>query len=143
MLAHVIDIDLSGKAALVTGAGAGIGREIALWLARAGAAVAVNDKDVERGKATALEIKDDGGNPGGVVANVRNPEAVENMVAAVVEAFGRLDIAVNNVGNTAGVMARPFLEMPIGDAFTIIEQNLLSTYACCLEEARQMVAQGD
>jgi NAD(P)-dependent dehydrogenase (short-subunit alcohol dehydrogenase family) len=143
MLAHVIEIDLSGKVALVTGAGAGIGREIALWLARAGAAVAVNDRDADRADRTAGEIKDTGGRPGVAVANVRDPAAVERMVAAVVTDFGRLDIAVNNVGNTGGVVAQPFLDMSVDDAFTIIDQNLRATYACCLAEARAMVTQGD
>src|SRR3954463_3027638 len=104
MLAHVIEIDLSGKTALVTGAGAGIGREIALWLARAGAAVTVNDKDGGRAEATVKEIAGDGGRATTAVANVRDPDSVERMVGSVVDAFGRLDIAVNNVGNTGGVI---------------------------------------
>jgi NAD(P)-dependent dehydrogenase (short-subunit alcohol dehydrogenase family) len=141
MLAHVIEIDLSGKAALVTGAGAGIGREIALWLARAGAAVAVNDIDPDRARRTADEIGDEAGKAVIAPANVRDPQQVSAMVDRVVTELGRIDIAVNNVGNTAGVVARPFLEMTVDDAFTIIDQNLRATYACCLAEAKALVAQ--
>src|SRR4051794_18193401 len=94
-----VEIDLSGKAALVTGAGAGIGREIARWLARAGAAVAVNDIRDTHAAAVVAEIEAEGGRAVPLVANLRDDAAVDAAVAEVVSALGGLDIAVNNIGN--------------------------------------------
>jgi 7-alpha-hydroxysteroid dehydrogenase len=137
-----IQISLDGSVALVTGAGAGIGREIARWLARAGAAVAVNDIDGERARATVALIAEDGGQAIDVVADVRQPDLAAALPQRVVDALGRLDVAVNNVGMTAGRVARPFIEAPASDAAAIVEQNLLATYQCCLAEAKILVAQG-
>ena len=69
-----ITISLDGSVALVTGAGAGIGQQIAQWLARAGAAVAVNDIDGARAQATTEAIKAEGGRAVTVVADVSDPE---------------------------------------------------------------------
>ena len=77
-----ITIDHAGKVALVTGAGAGIGREIARWLARAGAAVAVNDARAEKAAETVASIEAEGGRAIAVVADCRDDAQVERMVAA-------------------------------------------------------------
>jgi NAD(P)-dependent dehydrogenase (short-subunit alcohol dehydrogenase family) len=138
-----IEISLDGSVALVTGSGAGIGREIARWLARAGAAVAVNDINGERAEETVALIGAEGGRAAAVVADVRQPDLAAGLSQRVIDAFGRLDIAVNNVGMTAGRVARPFLESSAQDAGAIVEQNLLATYQCCLSEAKSLVAQGD
>jgi 3-oxoacyl-[acyl-carrier protein] reductase len=76
-----IEIDHSGRAALVTGAGAGIGREIARWMARAGAAVAVNDVRPERAGAVVAEIEAEGGKAVAVPADCRDDAQVDVMVA--------------------------------------------------------------
>ena len=90
-----IRIDHAGRTALVTGAGAGIGREIARWLARAGAAVAVNDLRAERAEVVVAEINDEGGTAIAVAADCRDEAAVDAMVATVADRLGALDIAVN------------------------------------------------
>ena len=138
-----ITISLDGSVALVTGSGAGIGQQIALWLARAGAAVAVNDIDTDRAQATAAAITADGGRAVALVANVRDPEQAAALGHRVVASLGRMDIAVNNVGMTAGHVARPFIATPVEDAVAIIGQNLHATYQCCLAEAEVLVAQDD
>lgn len=138
-----IEISLTGSTALVTGAGAGIGREIARWLARAGAAVAVADINGDWADETVSLVEGEGGRAIAVVADVRRDDDVAAMLAAVVDRLGRLDVAVNNVGMTAGRRARPFLATPVEDAVAIVEQNLLATYRCCLAEARTLVDQGD
>lgn len=137
-----IELSLNGSAALVTGSGAGIGREIARWLARAGAAVAVADINAEWADETVALIEGEGGRAVSLVADVRRSDEVQALVARVVEDLGGLDIAVNNVGMTAGRKARPFLATPVEDAVAIVEQNLLATYRCCLAEAQTMVARG-
>jgi NAD(P)-dependent dehydrogenase (short-subunit alcohol dehydrogenase family) len=114
-----IEVDLAGKAALVTGAGAGIGAEIARWLARAGAAVAV--VDVREAFANAV---------------------VGRMVAEAVEALGGLDIAVNNIGMTAGRGAVSVVEADGSYWRDLIDQNLVLTALCAGAEARVLLAQG-
>ena len=137
-----IDLGLSGKHALVTGAGAGSGRAIATWLARAGCAVAVNDIDEQRAVETVAMIHAEGYAAVAAVANVRNESAVAAMIDATVRDLGGLDVAINNVGMLAGQHARPFIETD-GDHFRdIVEQNLFATALCCRLEARAMIGQG-
>ena len=135
-------VDLSGKAALVTGAGAGIGAEIARWLARAGASVAVADVRGEEAEQVAASIRSDGGRAVTIVANCRDDPQIERMVQATVDGLGGLDIAVNNIGMTAGRGGRRIVDMD-GDYWRdLIDQNLVLTALCGRAEARVMVAQG-
>src|SRR3989475_9946775 len=91
---------LAGRAAVVTGAGAGIGKGIALGLAAFGARVAVLELDAATAHATAAELERAGGQAPALPADVRDGEAVERAVAATVERFGGIDVLVNNVGGT-------------------------------------------
>lgn len=87
-----------GKVCIVTGAGRGIGREIARRMASEGAAVAVDDIDLETARAVAQEICDEGGNAFGIQADVSRDEDVLRLVGETVSRLGRLDILVNNAG---------------------------------------------
>lgn len=88
---------LQGKVALVTGGGRGIGRDISRVLARHGATVAVNySASAEKAERVVREITEAGGTAQAFHADVRDAEAVQQMVSAVVEKFGRLDGLVNN-----------------------------------------------
>lgn len=89
---------LEGKVALVTGAASGIGRATAQVLARDGAKVVASDVDTEGGKETVRLIEAEGGEAKFVEANVADPESVKALVDSTVEAYGKLDIAVNNAG---------------------------------------------
>jgi 3-oxoacyl-[acyl-carrier protein] reductase len=94
-------IDLTGKAALITGGSRGIGKAIALRLARQGADVAFSYKgNAEAAKATAGEIETIGAKALAVQGDVRDPESAEAVVKAALEAFGKVDILVNNAGVT-------------------------------------------
>jgi 3-oxoacyl-[acyl-carrier protein] reductase len=89
--------ELGGRVALVTGAGRNIGRAIALRLAAAGAAVVINGRrDHQAVNAVAAEITAAGGEAIAVLADVADAAAVEGLVTAAVERFGRLDILINN-----------------------------------------------
>jgi NAD(P)-dependent dehydrogenase (short-subunit alcohol dehydrogenase family) len=138
-----ISIDHHGKVALVTGAGAGIGREIARWLARGGAAVAVNDVRAEHAAAVVAEIEAEGGRAVPVIANCRDDAQIERMIAETVERLGGLDIAVNNIGNLpAGRGLKPFVEMDGEYWRDLVDQNLVLAALCARAEARALLDQG-
>lgn len=90
--------DLTGKVAAVSGAGRGIGKTIALALARAGVDLVVFSRTEEQFRATAQEIEALGRHALGLQVDVSNPEDVEAMVSSVMEEFGHLDVMVNNAG---------------------------------------------
>jgi NAD(P)-dependent dehydrogenase (short-subunit alcohol dehydrogenase family) len=91
-----------GKVAIVTGGGSGLGRAIAVELARLGASVAVAGRRPEPLDETVSLLAGDGL---GVPTDVRDPEAVDGLVAAAVERFGRLDVLVNNAAGNFVVKA--------------------------------------
>ncbi|MGY8627637.1 3-hydroxybutyrate dehydrogenase [Chromobacterium violaceum] len=91
-------MQLNGKVALITGAASGIGKEIALVYARAGAAVAIADINLDAARKTADEIISAGGKAIGVAMDVTSEDAVNQGTQQVVDAFGQLDILVSNAG---------------------------------------------
>jgi len=135
-----IDLGLTGKRALVTGAAVGIGRGIARWLAAAGCDVVVADKDAGHLDDAVTEIAATGARVLGTVVDLRQPDAVRGMVDHVLEALGGLDIAVNNVGSLAGRAPGLFVELDDDGLRDIVEQNLFVTMWSCHAEARAMVA---
>lgn len=137
-----VEIDHSGKVALVTGSGAGIGREIARWMARAGAAVAVNDIQAENADETVALIAEEGGTASAFAADLRDDAAIDGLVTDVVAWGGRLDIAVNNVGMMAGRSPTRFVDMDGAYWRDIVEQNLVLTALCGRAEALVMMEQG-
>ena len=129
-------IDLSSKAALVTGGGRGIGKEIALCLANAGCDVAISDIDVDTAQATASEIKSLGRNSLALKGDVSNGTDVEAMFAAFIDKFQKIDILVNNAGITRdGLLVR----MKEADWDLVLNVNLKSAFLCCKEAARPMM----
>ena len=95
-------MDIRDKVALVTGAGYGIGRGIALRLAAAGASVVVNDVHKEHGRETSSIIAEAGGKAAFVDADVTLDAEIRRAIAFAEETFGGLDILVNNVGTAKG-----------------------------------------
>ena len=95
-----LDGPLTGKVALVTGSGRGIGQQIAFKLARAGASVVVNDLDADPAAETVEKIAADGGTATAVVGSVLDAEFPERFVSTAVETYGGLHIVVNNAGFT-------------------------------------------
>src|ERR1700683_1567394 len=93
-----IQVDLSGRIALVTGASRGLGRSIAIDLAAAGAKVACVSSNAETYTETATAIQAAGGTAHAMVADVTNSQRVDEVVAEVVKLWSGLDILVNNAG---------------------------------------------
>lgn len=130
---------LAGRTALVTGAGSGIGKAYALALAEAGADVAAVDMNAETAQATAAEIAERGVRSLALTVDVTKAEQVQGMVDAVVAAWGKLDIAVNNAGITRRGAAEDLSE---ADWDTVIDVDLKSVFLCCQAEGRHMLARG-
>ncbi len=134
----MIDYGLSGKVALVTGAGGGIGRAAALAFAHSGASVLVADIDDAGGAETVRLVEAAGGTAAYQHCNVGDGASVKAMVQAAVERFGRLDCAFNNAGiNNLGANEYDddIWERSLG-------VNLTGVMMCMREEAEVMLAQG-
>jgi NAD(P)-dependent dehydrogenase (short-subunit alcohol dehydrogenase family) len=125
---------------LITGVLTGIGRATALTFARRGAAVAVSGRHDEAGKALAGELRDLGARAEFIRADVRFDERLAALAAAVVERFGRLDVAVNNAG-TDGEFS-PVAELTAGKYATTFDTNVLGTLLSMKHELRVMQQQG-
>ncbi|WIA30154.1 hypothetical protein OEZ86_000246 [Tetradesmus obliquus] len=130
---------LTGKAALVTGAGQGIGRAWAHALGEAGAAVAVVDLDLAKAQAVAGELLSKGVRALAVQADVASKKDCQRMVAAAVAGLGRLDIAVNNAGINRNSAAE---DTPEGEWDMTFAVNAKGVFLSCQAEASHMLAQG-
>jgi len=129
-------VSLAGKCALVTGGGRGIGREIAMALAEAGADIGISDIDEQTARATADEIKALGRRTVALKANVAAAADVEAMFGGFLGQFGKMDILVNNAGITRDGLA---VRMKEEDWDAVLGVNLKSAFLCCREAARPMM----
>jgi len=130
---------LAGKVALVTGASRGIGRAIALDLARNGAHVVVNYAgNVEKANEVVNEIKELGQESFAIKADVSNQEEVTNMIKEVLNRFNQLDILVNNAGVTKDNLIMRMKESEWDDVINI---NLKGVFNCTKAVTRQMMKQ--
>ncbi len=131
--------DLSGKVAIVTGGGSGLGRLFCEALAEFGASISLCDIDEEGAKGTADIVKKIGQNSLPIKADVNNPVDVQQMVDETVKKYGRIDILVNN----AGINARPakIAEIPIEDWDRVLGIDLRGVFLCTRAVIPVMVKQ--
>ncbi|MDI6827121.1 MAG: 3-oxoacyl-[acyl-carrier-protein] reductase [Armatimonadota bacterium] len=132
---------LEGKVAIVTGAGRegkGIGRSIALALAREGADIVIADYVFEAAEAVAEEVRSFGRRAVAVRANVANPADAEAIVQKALDEFGKVDILVNNAGITRDAL---ILKMSEEDWDLVIDTNLKGTFNCTKAVIRPMLKQ--
>ena len=129
-------IDLTGRTALVTGAGPNIGREIAATLARAGATALCNDVDAGNAEAAAAWVKESGGVGVPAAFDVTKPDEVEAAVDRAAAEHGIIDILVNNAAITIpkGILATSYEEWQ-----RVININLTGMFLCCQAVAKKLV----
>jgi NAD(P)-dependent dehydrogenase (short-subunit alcohol dehydrogenase family) len=135
--------DLSGRIALVTGAGQGIGAGIAATLAESGATVVVNDLVAERAEASAAAVRDAGGRASAAAFDVTDHQAVDAAVAAIAAEVGPVDVLVNNAGIPADASwARRFADSQPAEWRLAVDLNLYGVMNCCRAVLPAMTERG-
>jgi len=132
--------DFSGKVALVTGSGSGIGRAVAMGFAEHGAQVIVADIDTPGGEETVRRIEGRGGMAVFIQMDVANEQDVKNAVDFAFAHYGRLDFANNNAG-IEGACA-PLVDYSKAEWDKVVAVNLTGVYLCLRYELQQMLKQG-
>jgi len=126
------------QAAIVTGAGQGIGYEICKQLAQQGCAVLLNDKDVALAATAAEKICQMGGKCIPLAGDAADLQFIEEMVRVSIKNFGRLTIAIANAGIT---LFGPFLQYPLRDFQQVMRLNLEGSFFLAQQAAKQMIGQ--
>ncbi len=131
-------MELDGKVALITGAAQGIGKAIALILAKNGADIVVSDINLEKAQETSREIEAIGRRSMAIKVDVSKSEEVEQMVEKIINEFGKIDILVNNAGITRDKL---ILRMTEEDWDAVLNVNLKGTFNCTKAVIRHMSKQ--
>jgi NAD(P)-dependent dehydrogenase (short-subunit alcohol dehydrogenase family) len=129
--------DLSGKTAIVTGGGKGIGRQMAQGLAEAGANLVLCARHVEACEQAAAELEQLGVHALGLACDVRDPEHVQAVVERTVDELGAVDILVNNAGTVWGASPE---DMPLEGWQKVVDVNLTGVFLCSQAAGRKMIA---
>jgi NAD(P)-dependent dehydrogenase (short-subunit alcohol dehydrogenase family) len=131
---------LRDKVVIVTGAARGLGQVYAIRLAKEGAKVVATD--IQDSSVTAGEIKKMGGQAIGVRTDVTNEESTREMAQKTIEAFGRIDVLINNAAIFAEILKRPFWEIPAEEWDAVMAVNLKGPFLCAKAVYPQMKKQG-
>ena len=132
---------LAERVAIVTGAGNGIGKAIALGLAREGAKVAIAELDLEAAAQTEQEILNSGGSGKAIATNVSSEESTASMVKQVVDAFGRVDILINDAAHPP-LPRKPWYELSVEEWNKPFSVDLLGCFLCSKAVFPYMRSQG-
>lgn len=130
--------DLSGKVAIITGGGTGVGRATALVLSKHGATVVLASRKMQNLEAVAQEVKAQGGRALPVRTDVKVAADVEGLVKTTMEEFGQIDILVNNAG---GTYMKPAEELTVENWDNLAALNVRGPFLGCLYAGRVMIQQ--
>jgi 3-oxoacyl-[acyl-carrier protein] reductase len=128
---------LRHRVAIVTGSGQGIGRGVAMCLARAGAHLVIADLAAERITSVTAAVEDLGVQALGMPTDVSRADDVERMIRQTVERFGQIDILVNNAGT---LVVKPMVEQTEEEWDRVLDVNLKGVFLCCRQVLPEMIA---
>jgi NAD(P)-dependent dehydrogenase (short-subunit alcohol dehydrogenase family) len=131
--------DLSGRVAIVTGAGRGLGRTMALALASAGAAIVATARSHGEIESLRTEIRDLGWTAEAFTTDITDEASVESLMASTMASFGHIDVLVNNAGIN---IRKPALQLSTEEYLRVLDTNLKGTFLCARAAGKQMVSQG-
>jgi NAD(P)-dependent dehydrogenase (short-subunit alcohol dehydrogenase family) len=131
--------DLSGKVAIVTGGGSGIGRQMAEGLAEAGADLVLCARKAERCEQAAAEIEQLGVRALGLACDVRDPDQIQTVVGRTVDELGSVDVLVNNAGTVWGATPE---DMPLEGWQKVVDVNLTGVFLFAQAAGRVMIERG-
>lgn len=128
--------ELADKKVLITGGGAGIGKELALAFARLGSQVIITGRNEQQLAQTALELQTFSPGSSFVVADLTSVAAIRQLMETAINSLGRLDILVNNAGIN---IAKPAMEVTEADWDKVLDTNLKAVFFCCQQAAVYML----
>jgi 3-oxoacyl-[acyl-carrier protein] reductase len=138
------DFGVQDRVVIITGAGQGIGRELARQFAAAGALPVIADLNQENAEAVSSEIAAAGGSSLALKVDVADKSSVDEMVAAVLKKFGRVDALVNNASIFATLEKRPFDQIPLAEWERVMKVNITGTFlgACAVAPSMRKAGWG-
>ena len=136
--AHARDFGVHDRVVIVTGAGQGLGREIARQFAAAGAVAVVADLNAEKAREVEQEIRQANGRALAVQVDIGSKESVDAMAAKALETFGRIDVLVNNAAIFATLNKLPFDQIPLEEWERVLRINITGSYLCACAVAPAM-----
>jgi NAD(P)-dependent dehydrogenase (short-subunit alcohol dehydrogenase family) len=136
------DFSVRDRVVIITGAGQGIGRELALQFGAAGAKVVIADLSLKNAEIVAKEITSQNGRALGVAADVADKTSVDAMIAKVLATHERVDVLINNASLFSTLAKRPFDEIAIDEWQRVMNVNVTGVFLCTCAVAKPMRAQG-
>jgi 3-oxoacyl-[acyl-carrier protein] reductase len=124
------DFSVADRVVIITGAGQGIGREFARQFAAAGAVSIVADLDGGNAEKVKTEIETAGGKAMAVRVDIADEESVAQLVAGVLDKYGRIDVLINNAGMFANLAKRPFDQIPVKEWDLVMRVNVTGPFLC-------------
>lgn len=138
LAAEARNFSVKDRIVLVTGAGQGIGRELARQFAAAGAVAVIADLGFQNAESVAAEIKAAGGKALPLAVDVSKKESVDAMVATTLAEFGCIDVLINNASIFSNLTKRPFDEIPANEWQKVMEVNVNGVFFCASAVAQTM-----
>ena len=136
------DFRVTDRIVIITGAGQGIGRELGRQFAAAGAVAVIADLSIQNAQSVAAEIEAAGGKALALAVDVSNKDSVEQMVAATLAKYGRIDVLINNASLFSTLTKRPFEEIPANEWQKVMDVNINGVFFCAAAVIRSMRSQG-